>query len=335
MDEVQFAQPVQIEVSTTSICCRRAQFPSGVRFQLRWARVVLEDTDLAAPSIIAGIPSLSTAVLARQEEQIARAWRRLLADEISERPQLLSLRGVNVAGLRLSNVSVADCRFADADNLDKLRLDSGSLVRVPIGLGFRGWDWDWRQVIADERDWRAKQRFGLWHWAAPIRPNWIDDQLPGLVEPSQIARLYRALRKGVEDAKDEPGAADFYYGEMEMRRRARPGGNPDGRAMAAGRVERGILTAYWLVSGYGPRGASGDMAHRCHCASCGRVSPDWFRRPAAPGLVLDESVVCVPRRLVPHRQRGHVDCTGSTAARCLRLTGPVLLGWPCSPSAAD
>ena len=43
-----------------------------------------------------------------------------------------------------------------------------------------------------------------------------------MLEPGQIAGLYRELRKGREDAKDEPGAADFYYGEMEMRRRARP-----------------------------------------------------------------------------------------------------------------
>jgi hypothetical protein len=36
--------------------------------------------------------------------------------------------------------------------------------------------------------------------------------------PEHVAPLYRALRKAQEDAKDEPGAADFYYGEMEMRR---------------------------------------------------------------------------------------------------------------------
>jgi hypothetical protein len=36
----------------------------------------------------------------------------------------------------------------------------------------------------------------------------------------EIANLYRALRKGREDSKDEPGAADLYYGEMEMRRKA-------------------------------------------------------------------------------------------------------------------
>ena len=58
----------------------------------------------------------------------------------------------------------------------------------------------------------------------------------------EIAALYRALRKGHEDNKDEPGAADFYYGEMEMRRAALPLG-----------VERTVLHLYWLVSGYALR----------------------------------------------------------------------------------
>ena len=112
LDEVQFAQPVQIEVSSTGVCCRRARFPGGVQFRLRWARVVLDDADLAAPSILAGIPRLSGEELARREEQIARAWRRLLAGDISGRAQLVSVRRANVAGLGLSNVSADDCRFA-------------------------------------------------------------------------------------------------------------------------------------------------------------------------------------------------------------------------------
>jgi hypothetical protein len=79
---------------------------------------------------------------------------------------------------------------------------------------------------------------------------------PEVLEAGQIAGLYRALRKGREDAKDEPGAADFYYGEMEMRRLDRRGhGNAayyrrTGKA-SRGRVERAILAAYWLVRGYG------------------------------------------------------------------------------------
>lgn len=65
----------------------------------------------------------------------------------------------------------------------------------------------------------------------------------------------------MEDSKDEPGAADFYYGEMEMRRhdkrqevhlertlRFRNGGF--GVSAAA---EYAILSLYWLVSGYGLR----------------------------------------------------------------------------------
>jgi hypothetical protein len=58
----------------------------------------------------------------------------------------------------------------------------------------------------------------------------------------EIAALYRALRKGREDQKDEPGSADFYYGEMEMRRAASGFG-----------AERLILNLYWLISGYALR----------------------------------------------------------------------------------
>jgi hypothetical protein len=55
--------------------------------------------------------------------------------------------------------------------------------------------------------------------------------------------VYRELRKGFEDAKNEPGAADFYYGEMEMRRH-------DRHTPAA---ERALLWLYWAASGYGLR----------------------------------------------------------------------------------
>ncbi|WP_252370200.1 hypothetical protein [Streptomyces hygroscopicus] len=66
------------------------------------------------------------------------------------------------------------------------------------------------------------------------------DLIPG---PSVIATTYRQLRKSREDAKDEPGAADFYYGEMEMRRHSK----------AWRTAERWLLQLYWLLSGYGLR----------------------------------------------------------------------------------
>jgi hypothetical protein len=259
LDEVQFAQPVQIEVSSTGVCCRRAQFPGGVQFRLRWARVVLDDTDLAAPSILAGISHLSSEELARREEQIATAWQRELAGEITEWPQLMSLRRANVAGLGLSNVSAVDCRFAGAHNLDKLRLESDvSFATAPSPVGSSRPKWGGREVIAEERAWRADPRRAnrsRRHWAAPRWPGWLDDQ-PDVLDPGQIAGLYRALRKGREDVKDEPGAADFYYGEMEMRRK-RPvnSGTPNHQSSTTTKeqAERSILTAYLPVFGYGLR----------------------------------------------------------------------------------
>ncbi|MFF3113557.1 pentapeptide repeat-containing protein, partial [Kitasatospora sp. NPDC057904] len=272
LDEAQFLQPVQIEVSTIKLSCRRARFPGGVQLRLRWARVVLDDTDFPAPSILTGIPRLAGSRMSAQERRSARAWPSLLGEEISERPQLLSLRRANVAGLRLSNITAADCLFTGAHNLDKLRLEAGVGFTTTSAPERGPRSWDWRQVIAEERAWRAarSRRWATWlprwaaavldrpfrslRWVAPHWPEWFDQPKSGDLNPGQIAAVYRALRKGREDAKDEPGAADFYYGEMEMRRCARPAaGIPvDGRSNR-GRVERCVLTAYWLVSGYGLR----------------------------------------------------------------------------------
>jgi uncharacterized protein YjbI with pentapeptide repeats len=240
LDGAEFTQAVQIEISSIGICCRGARFPGGVQFRLRWARVVLDEAEFPAPSILKGIPQLSSEELAQQEEPMVQAWRRLLGDNISEQPQLLSLMRANVVGLGLSNVTVADCRFADAHNLDKMRIEADvSFAAAPTVLGRlnrKG-----RQVIAEERDWRAG-RPHQWGWRAPRWPDWLGNR-PGGLEAGQIADRYRALRKGREDTKNEPGAAYFYYGEMEMRRHSR----------TSPAAERGIIWLYWLISGYGLR----------------------------------------------------------------------------------
>lgn len=77
----------------------------------------------------------------------------------------------------------------------------------------------------------------------------------GFVPAPEIAGIYRDLRKGMEDAKNEPGAADFYYGEMEMRRLAgrKPTGLADTMQLPSSWVERAVLYGYWIVSGYSSR----------------------------------------------------------------------------------
>ena len=337
LDNVQFMQPVQIEVSSTGLCCRRARFPGGVQFRLRWARVVLDDTDLAEPSILAGIPSLftneqpfSTVDLVEREEQTARFWQRLLKGDISERPQLLSLRRANVAGLGLSNVSVANCRFEGSHNLDKLRLESNvSFTTAPLPLGLGGRRRGGREVIAEERAWRAS-RSRPRRWVAPWWPEWLD-QRPSVLEPGQIAGLYRALRKGREDAKDEPGAADFYYGEMEMRRRARPlsASNPDNQSAVAarGQVERGILTAYWLVSGYGLRAW---RAVACLAVVTAILAAAFhvvgFAVPPRPVSYWTSWLYASRATLSLTDNEVKLTAWGKLLQGVLRLTGPVLLG---------
>ncbi len=71
------------------------------------------------------------------------------------------------------------------------------------------------------------------------------DRLPS---PGDVAALYRALRKAREDNKDQAGASDLYYGEMEMRRRIP---TPIGRGRMRALCDRWIIVAYWVLSGYG------------------------------------------------------------------------------------
>jgi hypothetical protein len=55
--------------------------------------------------------------------------------------------------------------------------------------------------------------------------------------------VYRSIRRNFEERSNEPGAADYYYGEMEMRR------HDNTRSLA----ERSVVWVYWLTSGYGLR----------------------------------------------------------------------------------
>jgi hypothetical protein len=94
-----------------------------------------------------------------------------------------------------------------------------------------------RRTLAEEHHWRASQPTGARGWNVAVLG-------AGRAGPAQLAPVYRALRKAFEDSKNEPGAADFYYGEMEMRRHDRT---------TTSRAERGLLHAYWMLSGYGLR----------------------------------------------------------------------------------
>jgi hypothetical protein len=105
------------------------------------------------------------------------------------------------------------------------------------------WRWTKRITIHEERRWRVR---------TSKRKSWLDKSVEPCPQKAtleerqsdaeRLAKIYRALRKGREDERNAPGAGDFYYGEMEMRRHGK-----------GSLFERTVIWLYWLVSGYGLR----------------------------------------------------------------------------------
>jgi uncharacterized protein YjbI with pentapeptide repeats len=241
-----FVRPVVLEAVAASLTCTDVTWEAGVTMQLRHARVDLERATFTVPSFVVGadrpfeLPGEGTPQL---NETMIVSSRPENGDALDDRwmPVVSSLRGVDAFNLSVTDVDLSQCRFAGARHLDQLRLEGRCVFdRPPEGL-FAGrawppvWRWSRRQSLAEERSWRA---------ATPRYTGWAETRSTAPAErPERLAGLYRQLRKAQEDARNEPGAADFYYGEMEMRRHARTSSG----------AERATVRLYWLVSGYGLR----------------------------------------------------------------------------------
>jgi Pentapeptide repeats (9 copies) len=160
---------------------------------------------------------------------------------------LRSLQRSTVGEVALSGADLEDCKFSGAHGLDKMRIGATCSFQVtPHAWNSRLPDWMYtrRRVVAEEIEWRESHR---------ANKSGKPDSPPQLSRTA-IASIYRDLRKALEDDKNEPAAADFYYGEMEMRRLAHPHDDTDvDIPSAAVSVERVLLSAYWALSGYGLR----------------------------------------------------------------------------------
>jgi hypothetical protein len=116
---------------------------------------------------------------------------------------------------------------------------------------------------------------------------------------------------------------------MEMRRLARPSGNPGGQPGAAsrGRVEHAILTAYWLVSGYSLRAwravawlavVTALLAVAFHVVG--------FTVPPRPVSYWTSLLYAFRATLSLTDDQVTLTAWGQLLQAVLRLTGPVLLG---------
>jgi uncharacterized protein YjbI with pentapeptide repeats len=230
LDGIALDHPVQLEVAATALSCRRTRFRAGGHLRLVAAKLRLEEAEMPVPLIVSAH---------RLDPDWEKGWRELVPGAPS-RPQLVSVQRADVAGLVLTDLDLSTCHFAGAHHLDQLRITGADTFwRVATGPFGNG-----RQVLAEECAWRrrANPQRRRWQTTASLagHPFLAHAYQPG---PAELAWIYRQLRKGREDQKNEPGAADFYYGEMEMRRVALP----------RWRAERVLLGLYWLVSGYALR----------------------------------------------------------------------------------
>lgn len=242
LDEALFAERITIDAVAEVLSARGAKFAAGVHLRVRKAEIGLDDVDFARASTITGVTpawpgeSLPDGRLPGTPKEV-------------DQPRLITLRGSQVGTVSLSNVDLRACRYLGAHGLASLRIESS--CRWPTTP--ETWWFVDRETIAEEHVWRSRhgQRSHDWNNRSTGPPAWLEERDGrSVIGARQIASIYRALRKAREDEKDEPGAIDLYYGEMEMRRlgpREENGTRVDPRA----RVDHAILATYWLLAGYG------------------------------------------------------------------------------------
>ncbi|MGR6998890.1 pentapeptide repeat-containing protein [Yinghuangia aomiensis] len=237
-----FGAAVSIEVTAPRVTCERTRWEATAALRLRYAVVDLTDAVITQPLAVAAHPAPFPNTEPAEARHLAGA----------EGVRVASLRGVDAMHVVLTDTDLSECRFSGAFHLDQIRLEGRTtFAPTPAGIQWRRgmpWRWTRRRVLAEEHAWRAVVQPPQ----TPTAPNdreWrpgyhyppMDGRTP---DPSTVAPVYRALRKAFEDGKNEPGAADFYYGEMEMRRHDHTD---------TSRAERIILPLYWALSGYGLR----------------------------------------------------------------------------------
>ncbi|MFF0277812.1 pentapeptide repeat-containing protein [Streptomyces sp. NPDC004330] len=240
-----FGSPVTLEIAARALSFVRTRWESTATVRVRRAEVDLGYTVLAAPVAVTAHPAPFTTGNGNVDESPLTC---------PDRVRVKSVQGVDAAHLVLTDTDLSDCLFSGAFHLDQLRLEGRTtLAPTPTGWHRKGVSpirWTRRRTLAEEHHWRAQSagQPSIPAGAPPEPRRWrTGPHHPDPArtpDPDDVAALYRQLRKAFEDGKNEPGAADFYYGECEMRRHDHT---------STPKTERRLLWAYWALSGYGLR----------------------------------------------------------------------------------
>jgi Pentapeptide repeats (9 copies) len=319
-DRATFQSQVRLEAAASLLTCRATRFKGSAELVLLATDADLTEASFERRARVSGAAPLV-------EGDAGNVW---LA-QVSSGPtttRLLSLRRAGVQYLSIGNLDLRACRFHNAHGLDELRIEP-SCEFAPAPEGARHTR---RITLAEEHQMRAERRGSSGpetdsasSWYPPIcrAPEEIDAGESTPLEPTEIVGIYRALRKALEDRGDIPGAGDFYYGEMEMRRLSSPAGS--GPRTLRGLGEKTIVTLYWLTSGYGLR-ASRSLALLLLTVLAGGAL--YHLAGFHEGESLGRSIFFALETAVSllHPPPLELTSTGEGVEAGLRLLGPLFLG---------
>jgi uncharacterized protein YjbI with pentapeptide repeats len=200
-----FNGPATLSFAARRLECRRTRWLSTAEVRLRYTSVDFAHAVFEYPLTIAAEtdPFVLPGGQLLEEQALAHT------PDVTVR--IASLRGVDAAHLVLADVDLSGCLFTGTVHLDQVRLEGDCCFdTIPPGTHWRRGRparFTPRRTLAEEHHWRAKQPDAVPGWNVAVLG-------AGRAGPAQLAPVYRALRKAFEDSKNEPGAADFYYGEM-------------------------------------------------------------------------------------------------------------------------
>ena len=270
----------------------------GARFE-RGGQIIADSSKIIVDNLVTGDPLF-------------------ISGKVPDRkPIINSLQGADTGRITFSNVDMSSCIFYGARDLNKITIEP----TITFALSPGRYDIK-RRCIADEFAWRIKSRNWLskiWEktWIRTIsgeEDQSISDQVTQLptLEAPQVAIVYRSLRNSFEGKKDLMNAADFYYGEMEMRR----------HNLSASVSDRIILTLYWIISGYGLYAA---RALICLFIAILTGALCLFKFGFTTQSTFMESLIFSFRSAIPGLQpTGELTIIGEWTEIVLSILGPVL-----------
>lgn len=234
-------------------------------------------------------------------------------------PKLCSLSGSDVRKLHLANIDLSLCMLYAAVGLSEISIEmSVQFAKAPIGYSKRS-------VIADEL--YVRQNGGSWsarRWARAGGKDINDGRdmdhsdktksLLPIVSFEQVAIVYRMLKRAQDSSGNFPGGSDFYYGEMEMRR----------KSAKTRLVDRIVLSIYWFVSGYGLRAW---RAFACFLISIvmGAVLSSEFAFEGGESDIVDGLIFALRASIPGLRSAEILTTNGQFLEIGLSLLGPVFL----------